>query len=92
VTVNRFDSWLSKRGLVSVNNSVCGNMRSDIRVNIRGRRWIPKWIIVSAGRRYFLRMHPSSASSLYLSRVDATCPAADGSRRWTLTYRPIRLA
>jgi hypothetical protein len=92
VIVNRILGWLSKRGLVSVNNSICGGMRSDIRVNVQGRWWVPEWIVVAVGRRYFLRTHPSSASSLRLSRVDAHLPAADGTRRWTLTYRPTRPA
>lgn len=88
--MNRLDQWLDRQGIARVNNSVCGNNRPDVRINVQGRRWTPPWLAIRAGHRYFLRAHSLAASSLYLAHVEAIRLAADGSRRWTLHYRPTR--
>ncbi|MFF8100171.1 hypothetical protein ACF07S_10405 [Streptomyces sp. NPDC016640] len=80
--------WLHRRGIARTLSSTSSNSHPDVQYLMESRRWTPRWLVVWAANRNFSWMYRSQASQLHLADVRKGAVAQDGSRRWTLQYRP----
>jgi hypothetical protein len=80
--------WLHRHGIARTLNSCSSNSRPEITYLMEGRPWTPSWLIIWASNKNFAQMYASHGSTLYLATVKRHEVAMDGTRRWSLEYRP----
>jgi hypothetical protein len=80
--------WLHRHGVARTLSSRSSNSRADVEYLMESRRWTPRWLVVWAANWNFSWMYSSRAAQLRLADVHKHAVARDGSRRWTLRYRP----
>lgn len=85
---SRTATWLHRRGIARTLNSGSSNAHPNVTYLMEGRPWTPRWLIVWAANHNFRWMYPSRAAVLHLAKVERHEVALDGTRRWSLEYRP----
>ncbi|MEV4861446.1 hypothetical protein [Streptomyces ossamyceticus] len=85
---NRLWTRLHRHGVARTLNSGSSNSHPNVTYLMEGRPWTPRWLIVRAANHNFRRTYPSRSASLYLAKVERHKVAMDGTRRWSLEYRP----
>jgi hypothetical protein len=86
--MNRVASWLHRHGIARTLNSGSSTYNPNVDYLMEGRPWTPRWLIVWAANHSFRQMYPSRTAQLCLARVRRHETAVDGTRRWSLEYRP----
>lgn len=80
--------WLHRHGVARTLSSRSGMDYADVYYLMESKRWTPRWLLVWAANRNFARMYAHRASQLYLGDVQRHAVAQDGTRRWSLHYKP----
>lgn len=83
-----FTHWLHRHGIARTLSGQSSTEWADVEYLMESRRWTPRWLVVWSANSSFSWMYPSRSSRLHLANVQKHAVAHDGSRRWTLRYRP----